>query len=150
MLSRERSAREARAAPTFGASGRPDLDAAPACGRSYSPPGKQVKHTEATGPQMTRETTTSLPPERVLEEAKQFFTSDLSVYTASVEEESESHVAFSGFRSRFAVSAFPDPRGQAPTRVRVSTLRVDEAIGKFLTHIRTLSPDVDEPASSTR
>ena len=86
---------------------------------------------------MIRETTTTLPAAAVLEEAKTFFMSDLSVYSAWLEDESETHVTFSTFRSRIAVSAFPDPEGEAPTRVRVSTLRVDEAVGKFLTHIET-------------
>lgn len=88
---------------------------------------------------MTRETTTSLSPREVLEEAKKFFTDDLSVNSAWLEEESDTHVTFGTFRSRVAVSAFPDPEGEAPTRVRLSTLRVDEAVGKFLTHIRTLT-----------
>lgn len=87
---------------------------------------------------MTREITTSLSPREVLEEAKRFFMSSLSVYSAWLEEESETHCTFSTFRSRIAVSAFPDPEGEAPTRVRVSTLRVDEALDKFLTHVRTL------------
>lgn len=92
---------------------------------------------------MIRETTTTLPPDAVLAEAKQFFMSDLSVYSAWLEDESDSHVTFSTFRSRLAVSAYPDPEGEAPTRVRVSTLRVDEAVGKFLTHIETAdSPKV--------
>lgn len=90
---------------------------------------------------MTRETTTELSPSRVLEEAKEFFTGDLSVHSAWLEEESDTHVTFSAFRSRIAVSAVPDPDGEGGrTRVRVSTLRVDEAIGKFMTHLRTLSP----------
>lgn len=90
---------------------------------------------------MTLETTTEIAPETVLAKAREFFTGGNSVYTASLEEESDTHLALSTFRNRIAVSAFPDPEGEAPTRVRVSTLRVDESIGKFMTWIRTLSPE---------
>lgn len=88
---------------------------------------------------MTLETTTEMSPERVLQEARDFFTGDESVYSAWLEDESDTHLTFGTFRSKIAVSAFPDPEGEAPTRVRVSTLRVDDSIGKFMTHIRTLS-----------
>lgn len=98
---------------------------------------------------MTRETTTTLSPARVLELARRFFMSDLSVYSAWLEEESETHLTFSAFRSRIAVSAVPDPEDDGLTRVRVSTLRMDEVIGKFLTHVRTAdSPKVREPGGS--
>lgn len=90
---------------------------------------------------MTLEETTDIPPDRVLREAREFFTGDESVYTAWLEDESDTHVTFGTFRSKIAVSAFPDPEGEALTRVRVSTLRVDESIGKFMTYIRTLSPE---------
>ncbi len=90
---------------------------------------------------MTLEETTDIAPDRVLREAREFFTGDESVYTAWLEHESDTHVTFGTFRSKIAVSAFPDPEGEAPTRVRVSTLRVGESIGKFMTYIRTLSPE---------
>lgn len=90
---------------------------------------------------MTLEETTDVAPERVLEEARDFFTGDDSVYSAWLEDESDTHLTFGTFRSKIAVSAFPDPEGEAPTRVRVSTLRVDDSIGKFMTYIRTLSPE---------
>lgn len=89
---------------------------------------------------MTLETTTAIAPEKVLREAREFFTGDQSVYSAWLESESDTHLTFGTFRSKIAVSAFPDPEGDAPTRVRVSTLRVDDSIGKFMTYIRTLSP----------
>lgn len=89
---------------------------------------------------MTLETTTEMSPERVLQEAREFFTGDDSVYSAWLEDESDTHLTLGTFRSKIAVSAFPDPEGEAPTRVRVSTLRIDDSIGKFMTHIRTLSP----------
>jgi hypothetical protein len=90
---------------------------------------------------MTLETTTSIDPERVLKKAREFFTGDESVYSAWLESESDTHLTFGTFRSKIAVSAFPDPEGEAPTRVRVSTLRVDDSIGKFMTYIRTLTPE---------
>lgn len=90
---------------------------------------------------MTLEETTDIAPEQVLEKAREFFTGDDSVYTAWLEDESDTHLTFGTFRNKIAVSAFPDPEGEAPTRVRVSTLRVDDSIGKFMTYIRTLSPE---------
>ncbi|MFQ5888771.1 MAG: hypothetical protein ACE5JR_01825 [Gemmatimonadota bacterium] len=80
---------------------------------------------------------TELSPAAVLEEARRFFTGEDSVYAASIEEESEAHLTLATFRSRIAVSAFPDPADQGRTRVRISTLRPDDAIGKFLSYIRT-------------
>lgn len=90
---------------------------------------------------MTSETTTELPPSRVLELAREFFTGPDAVYRASVSEESDSHVTFATFRSRIAVAAFPDPEGEAPTRVRVSTLREYKIADKFLTYLRTVPPE---------
>lgn len=96
---------------------------------------------------MTLETTTAIAPEEVLQKAREFFTGDESVYSAWLENESDTHLTFGTFRSKIAVSAFPDPEGKAPTRVRVSTLRVDDSIGKFMTYIRTLTPETaDEGA----
>lgn len=100
---------------------------------------------------MTLETTTEIAPERILEEARDFFTGEGAVYSAWLEEESDSHLTLGTFRNKIAVSAFPDPEGEARTRVRVSTLRVDDAIGKFITFVRTLSPDAaGEEAERTR
>lgn len=100
---------------------------------------------------MTREMTTSLSPREVLEEAKRFFMSDLSVYSAWLEQESDNHCTFSTFRSRIAIAAFADPQEEAPTRVRISTLRVEEAVGKFLTYLRTVdSPGLRREEDSAR
>lgn len=100
---------------------------------------------------MTLETTTEIAPEKVLAKAREFFTGDESVYSAWLENESDTHLTFGTFRSKIAVSAFPDPEGDAPTRVRVSTLRVDDSIGKFMTYIRTLSPEgAEEGAEEDR
>ena len=88
---------------------------------------------------MTSEATTDLPPSEVLELAGEFFTGPGAVEPASVSEASERHVTFATFRSRIVVSAFPDPEGEAPTRVRVSTLREYAAADRFLTWLRTRS-----------
>jgi len=86
---------------------------------------------------MTSEVMTRLAPSEVIREAKRFFTDEDSVCAAALVDESESHVTLSTFRSRLAVSAVAEPEG---TRVRVSTLRPDESVGKFLFHIRTAGP----------
>lgn len=96
---------------------------------------------------MTRDTATTLSPAEALDEARRFFTGPDATFQASIEEESESHLIFNTFRSRIVVSAFPDPRGEAPTRVRASTLREDAVVGKFLTHVRTTVPPRPEHAS---
>lgn len=86
---------------------------------------------------MTEETTTELTPAEVLDEARSFFTGEGAVASASIEEESDRHIVFNTFRSRITVAAFPDPEGEAPTRVRASTLREDATVAKFITYVRT-------------
>lgn len=86
---------------------------------------------------MTSETTTDLSPEAVLELAREFFTGSDAVFEASVSEESDTHITFATFRSRIVVAAFPDPEGEAATRVRVSTLREYTVADRFLTYLRT-------------
>lgn len=93
---------------------------------------------------MTNEATTDLSPARVLEMARDFFTGPDAVQAASVSEESERHVTFATFRSRIVVAAFPDPEEEAPTRVRVSTLREYAAADRFLTWLRTRSTKVEQ------
>ena len=95
---------------------------------------------------MTSEATTELPPARVLQMAKEFFTGPDAVHEASLSEESDSHVTFATFRSRIVVAAFPDPREEAPTRVRVSSLREYAAADRFLTYLRTAATgNVERP-----
>lgn len=89
---------------------------------------------------MTSETTTPLSPPQVLDLAREFFAGPDAVHAASVSEESDSHIAFATFRSRLVVAAFPDPEGEAATRVRVSTLREYAAADRFLTFVRTATP----------
>jgi hypothetical protein len=80
---------------------------------------------------MISETTTSLEPGEVLDEARRFFTEEDSVSAATVVDESDHHVTLATFRSRLAISAWTD-EDSARTRVRLSTLRGQEAVGKFL------------------
>ncbi|MFQ5746854.1 MAG: hypothetical protein ACE5HF_06495 [Gemmatimonadota bacterium] len=89
---------------------------------------------------MTTEVHSRLAPAEVLMEAKRFFTGEDSVAAASLVDESHSHVTLSRFRSRLAVSAVADGEG---SRVRVSTLRPDESIGKFLSHIGSAEPETE-------
>jgi hypothetical protein len=87
---------------------------------------------------MTREITTGLSPESVLNAVRSFFMGRDSLHSAWLETESETHLSFGTFRGNLAVAAFPDPLGEAPTRVRVSTLREEGAVPRLLTYLRTL------------
>ena len=86
---------------------------------------------------MITETLTDLAPERVIEDAREFFTDEGALHSATIVDESETHITLGMFRSRLAISAFPDPSEPGRTRVRVSTLRRNDAVGKFLAFIRT-------------
>jgi len=85
---------------------------------------------------MTTETTTELSPEAVLEEARRFFLDENSPFSATPVSESAGHLTLATFRSRMAISAFRDETRDA-TVVRLSTLRPDESVGKFMAHVRT-------------
>ncbi|MDH3297065.1 MAG: hypothetical protein OEM96_02135 [Gemmatimonadota bacterium] len=84
---------------------------------------------------MITETLTDLAPIRVIEEARQFFTDEGAFHSATVVDESETHLTLGMFRSRLAISAFPDTEKTGRTRVRVSTLRRNDAVGKFMAFI---------------
>jgi hypothetical protein len=86
---------------------------------------------------MTTETTTTLAPEQVLSAVRRFFMGADSVHSAWLETESDTHISFGTFRGNLAVAAFPDPLDEAPTRVRISTLREESAVGKLVTYLRT-------------
>ena len=86
---------------------------------------------------MITETVTDLAPARVIQEARQFFTDEGALHSATIVDESETHITLGMFRSRLAISAFPEATGSGRTRVRVSTLRSNDAVGKFMTFIRT-------------
>ncbi len=94
---------------------------------------------------MTSETETDLAPESVLEAARRFFVDEDSPFAASPVAESPGHLTLATFRSRVAIAAFPDPEG-GKTRVRVSTLRPDESVDKFLALIRTAGARAGESA----
>ena len=88
---------------------------------------------------MISETITALEPGAAIEVARGFFTDPGSPLPATVVEQGEGHLAVETFRSTVAVSAFPDPEGRG-TRVRVSTLRRNDAVGKLLTLLATEVP----------
>lgn len=88
---------------------------------------------------MTTETTSRLEPDEVLEGARRFFAGTNSVSAANVVDESARHITLATFRSRLAISAWEDEES-GRTRVRVSTLRRNDAVGKFLTWVRTAEP----------
>lgn len=85
---------------------------------------------------MTTETTTTLAPEEVLSAVRHFFMGPDSLHSAWLEAESDTHLSFATFRGNLAVAAFPDPRDEAPTRVRISTLREESAVGRLVTYLR--------------
>lgn len=92
---------------------------------------------------MIDEVTTKLEASAVLDRARQFFLETGSIYSASLAEESESHLTFATFRNRLAIAAFPDPGGRG-TRVRVSTLRPNEAVGKLLAFVQANGAESDK------
>lgn len=85
---------------------------------------------------MTRETLVSLPPERVLELAREFFAGPASGYAGTPVEEGGDFIRFQAFRGQLAISASTDG-GQ--TRVRCSTLRYHTSVGQFLLQLQTES-----------
>lgn len=95
---------------------------------------------------MISETLTAMSPERTIEEARRFFTDSGATLPATIVEEGKNHLTVTTFRSRLAITAFPDPEGRG-TRVRVGTLRSNDAVGKLLTLLATGEPG-DEADSS--
>ncbi len=88
---------------------------------------------------MISETLTALPPERAIDTALDFFTASGAALPATVIESGERHLTVATFRSRLAITAYPDPEGEG-TRIRVSTLRNDDAVGKLLTLLAEADP----------
>ena len=89
---------------------------------------------------MITETLTALPPEQAIERARSFFSDAGAALPATVIESGENHLTVATFRSRLAITAYPDPDGRG-TRVRVSTLRNNDAVGKLLTLLASADPD---------
>jgi hypothetical protein len=84
---------------------------------------------------MISEIETDLPAPAVIEEARRFFTDEGAFHSATIIDESDTHLTLGMFRSRLAISASPGERGR--TRVRVSTLRRNDVVGRFLAFIET-------------
>ena len=97
---------------------------------------------------MISETLTAMSPERTIDEAKRFFTDSGAILPATIVDEGENHLTVATFRSRLAISAWPDPDGGG-TRVRVSTLRRNDAVGKLLTLLATGETGDEADSSST-
>lgn len=97
---------------------------------------------------MISETVTALEPDAAIDVALGFFTDPGSPLPATVVEQGDGHLTVETFRSTVAVSAFPDPGGRG-TRVRVSTLRRNDAVGKLLTLLSTEIPADSEPPGSS-
>jgi len=96
---------------------------------------------------MITEVVTSLSPGEVIDEARRFFTDEGAFHSATIVDEGESHLTLGMFRSRLAISAFPAAKGE--TRVRVSTLRRNDAVGRFLALVETGGSASDERKAAT-
>ncbi len=92
---------------------------------------------------MITEVATTLSPEAVIEEARRFFTDEEAFHSATIVDESDTHLTLGMFRSRLAISAFPGER-EGETRVRLSTLRRNDAVGRFLALIETGGSSADD------
>ena len=89
---------------------------------------------------MISEITTRLTPEQVIEEARRFFTDEGAFHAATIIDEGDTHLTLGMFRSRLAITAVPGADG-GPTSVRLSTLRRNDAIGRFLALLETAEPE---------
>ena len=79
-----------------------------------------------------------MPPREVLEAVKRFLMDEGLFHPPWLESESDTHLTFGTFRGNLAVAAFPDPKGEAPTRVRITTLREEGIVPPLVTYLRTL------------
>lgn len=84
---------------------------------------------------MINEVSTDFAPKAVIEEAKRFFTDEGAFHSATIIDEGDTHLTLGMFRSRLAISAVPE--GEGGSRVRVSTLRRNDAVGRFLALLRS-------------
>jgi hypothetical protein len=89
---------------------------------------------------MTTETTTPLSPAEAIAESKRFFTRTLIGYSGTIEDETDTSLLLNDFRNRIAISVIAPEQGETSTRVRVSTLRPDERVAKYVSFIRTARP----------
>ncbi len=89
---------------------------------------------------MISETLTALSPERTIDEAKTVLHGlECNASRRRSWTRGSNYLTVAIFRSRLAISAFPDRDGRG-TRVRVSTLRRNDAVGKLLTLLATGEP----------
>jgi len=92
---------------------------------------------------MTVETETDLTPAGVLDAARRFYTDEDSPYAASPVSESATHITLATFRNRLVISARD---AEQRTLVRVSTLRPDSSVGRFLSLLRSQPATTPDPA----
>ncbi len=91
-----------------------------------------------------QETTTSLTPSEVLDEAKKFFPQQLGIYAAFPEQESATHVTFRGQGGEeVVIGALRDASG---TRVSGSTYLFDPQVARFLATLPPVTLGVVEAA----
>lgn len=83
---------------------------------------------------LIQEVLTDVPPREVIERAKDFFTTRVSGYTASISEEGEGHVKFDVDAGELVLGTAPQ---DGRTLVRGSTSRLHHELSQFLT---TLAP----------
>lgn len=125
------------------------MPAAPGGTESYRARIEPVKQRHQREGQMIIEVVTQLSPEAVIEEARRFFTDEGAFHSATVVDESDTHLTLGMFRSRLAITAFPAGE-EGPTTVRVSTLRRNDAVGRFLALVETADPaDPARPGGET-
>lgn len=98
---------------------------------------------------MTTETTTQLSPAEAIAESRRYFTRSLIGYSGTIEDETDTSLLLNDFRNRIAISAVATEDGEAPTRVRVSTLRPDERVAKYLSFIRTAGSGASSSGEAT-
>ena len=91
---------------------------------------------------MISEVVTRLSPPQVIELARRFFTDEGAFHSATIVDEGDTHLTLGMFRSRLAITAYPGADAET-TRVRVSTLRRNDAVGQFLALVETADPEAD-------
>ena len=95
---------------------------------------------------MTTETTTQLSPAEAIAVSREYFTRTLIGYSGTIEDETETSLLLNDFRNRIAIAATAD---DSVTRIRVSTLRPDERVAKYVTFIRTVGAAGSEASEAT-
>lgn len=78
---------------------------------------------------LIQETSTDLPPEQVIERAREFFTNRASPYAGFVDSESDTHVRFRFEAGSLSVGA---GKNEGYTWVRGSTTRLHHELSLFL------------------